>query len=158
MRGRWVIIALLLLAAASPDETKQFRAARAAFDDKLYDVAEREFSDFLQKSPASEHADNAQYHLGLAQLNQDKWDAAALSLQEALTKWPDKRPDTVRFWLGEAFARGGRYAEAATRYSEVLEKYPASTYRQQSFYGLAFAQFKLGRLDVAALTLGKLAP
>ncbi len=100
--------------------------------------------------------------LAQAQLNQGKWQEAVTTLQDALVKWPtEKRPDSFRFWLAEAFVRGEKYAEAGSRYAEVIEKFPRSAYRAQAHYGLALAQFKQGQFDTAAETLqrlGKLGP
>ena len=69
----------------------------ATFDDKLYDVAERQLVEFLAKFPVSEKADNAQYLLARAQLNQGKWEQAVKSLEEAMARWPDKRPEECRY-------------------------------------------------------------
>src|SRR5258706_11034721 len=96
------LLALALVAAApTPDELRQFRVAHATFQDGLYDVAERQFIEFLAKFPASDRADHAQYQLAQAQLRQGKWQQAVKSLDESLVRWPDKRPDAIRFWLGE---------------------------------------------------------
>src|SRR5881296_3092758 len=124
MNRLWPLLALAFVAAApTTDELRQFRVAQATFQDRLYNVAERQLAEFLAKYPASERSDNAQYLLAQAQLNQGKWEAAVKSLEESLTRWPDKRPEAIRFWLGEAFTRGGKFAEAETRYAEVVEKY-----------------------------------
>src|SRR5437667_1996439 len=48
MKRLWPVLALLLVAASSPDETRQYRVAQAAFQDKLYDVAERQLQEFLE--------------------------------------------------------------------------------------------------------------
>ena len=89
----WPLLALVLVAATpTAEETRQYRVAAATFDDKLYDVAERQLVEFLAKFPVSEKADNAQYLLARAQLNQGKWEQAVKSLEEAMARWPDKRP------------------------------------------------------------------
>ena len=137
MRRYWIILALAFVAATT-EENRLYRVAEAAFNDKIYDVAERQFSEFLEKFPHSDRADGAQLLLAEAQLNQGKSPEAVRTLQDALTKWPDKRPDSFRFWLAEALARDGKFAEAAARYEEVVEKFPRSPYRAQALYGLAF--------------------
>jgi TolA-binding protein len=157
MRRLWPLIALLLIAATTADETRLYRVAQAAFEDKLYDVAERQLAEFLQKFPQSERADNAQFLRAQAQLNQGKWQEAVTTLEDAMARWPDKRPDAIRFWLAEALTRGGKYADAQTRYTEVADKFPRSSYVPQALYGLAFAQIKQDRLDAAGDTLDRLA-
>ncbi|HUK81502.1 MAG TPA: tetratricopeptide repeat protein [Verrucomicrobiae bacterium] len=157
MKRLWLILVVLLIAATPADETRLFRVAQATFDDKLYDVAERQFAEFLAKFPQSERADNVQFLLAQAQLNQGKWQEAVKSLEDALVRWPDKRPDAIHFWLAEALARGDKYAEAQAHYTEVLDKFSHSLYRAQALYGLAFVQIKLNQFDAAGDTLDQLA-
>jgi TolA-binding protein len=94
--------------------------------------------------------------LGQAQLNQGEWQEAVETFTKPLALWPDKRPDAFRFWLAEALARGGKFAEAETRYAEVIKKYGSSSYLAAAEYGLAFAQFKQGEFGAAAETLNRL--
>ncbi len=157
MKRLWPILALVFVAATpTADELRQFRVAQATFEDKLYDVAERQLVEFLAKFPASERADNAQYLLAQAQLNQGKWEQAVKSLDEAASRWPDKRPEAIRFWLGEAYTRGGKFSEAEARYAEVVDKYGRSSYHAPALYGVAFAQLKQGKFDAAASRLDQL--
>lgn len=157
MKSYWLMLALLLVAATpTSEELRQYRVAQATFEDKLYDVAERQLVEFLAKYPVSERADNAQYLLAQARLNQGKWEQAVSSLEESLTRWPEKRPDSIRFWLGEALTQGGKFSEAESRYAEVVEKYSRSQYHAQALYGLAFAQLKQNKLDAAASRLDQL--
>ncbi|MCX7886759.1 MAG: tetratricopeptide repeat protein [Verrucomicrobiae bacterium] len=155
-KSLWVALALLSV-AATPEEIRMFRAGEAAFADRLYDVAERQLAEFLHKYPNSTRADRAHLLLGRAQLELGKWRAAVEALSAALKRWPDRMPDALRFWLAEAWTRGGKYAEAEPLYREVVEKFPQSEYRAAAWYGLAFAQFKLGRFDVARGTLEQFA-
>jgi TolA-binding protein len=146
----------LVFVAATAEEARLYRVAQAAFNDKLYDVAERQFTEFLQKFANSDRADEAQLLLARAQLNQGKPQEAVRTLQDALTKWPDKQPDGFRFWLGEALVGDGKFAEAASRYEEVIERFQQSPYRAQALYGLAFAQLKQNQWDAASGTLDRL--
>src|SRR5437763_1611904 len=149
MRRLWPILAVLLVAATTADENRLYRVAQAVFDDRLYDVAERQFVEFLQKYPQSERANDAQFLLAQALLNQGKWQDAVKSLEEAMARWPDKRPDAIRFWLAEALTRGSKYTEAQARYAEVADKFPHSPNHAQALYGLAFVQIKLNQFDAA---------
>ena len=168
MKLWWSVLLLLAatalvqpLQAATGEERRLYRVAQATFDDKLYDVAERQLSEFLQKFPASDRAEQMQLMLGQAQLYQDKWADAVKTLQEAVTRWPDKHSDGFRFWLAEALARGEKFAEAEGRYREVVDQVAASAYQAQAVYGLAFVLFKQGKFDAADETvnrLGKLSP
>jgi len=152
------LLALLFVAATSLEENRQFQVAEAAFNDKLYDVATRQLQEFLEKYPQSPRASNALYLLGRTQLNLNDWETALRTLQAALAKWPDKRADGVVFWIGEAHSWGGEFAAAATRYEELIEKYPWSPLVPAAWYELAAAQFRQGRYDAAGAALDKLAP
>jgi len=164
MKRLWLIVALCLAfagrfnaSAATPDENKMYRVSEAAFKDGLYDLAERQFVDYLKQFPDSERADGVTLDLAQAQLKQGKWQAAVSTLQDALAKWPtEKRPDSFRFWLAEALARGERYAEAEQRYQELVDKYRGSAYHQQALYGLAFARFKQAHFSRAMEALDEL--
>jgi TolA-binding protein len=155
MRRYWIILALLFVAATT-EENRLYRVAEAAFNDRLYDVAERQFAEFLDRFPKSDRADGAQLLLGEAQLNQGHAQEAMRSFQNGLAQWPDKRPDSFRFWLAEALVRNGKFPEAAARYQEVAEKFSRSAYRGQALYGLAFARFKQNQFDLASSALDQL--
>ncbi len=149
--------ALSSVRAATPEENKLYKIAQAAFQDKIYDLAERQFSEFLQTFPTSERADSAQLFLGQAQLERGKWREAVKTFQDGLAKWPDKHPEGYRFWLAEALMRGEQFADAGKQYAELLDKFPRGLYRAQAQYGLAYAQFKQGQYEVAADSLEKVA-
>ncbi|MCG3150306.1 MAG: Outer membrane protein assembly factor BamD [Verrucomicrobiae bacterium] len=157
MKCLWPILTLLLIAAAPPDETRQFRMAQAALDDKLYDVAERQLQEFIRQFPASERADNAAYLLGRAQVGLGKWPLAVKTLQDALARWPDKRTDAIHFWLGEAHSGASDYAAAVAQYSEVVEKHRTSPHFTAALFGLAYAQLKQGQFAAASDALDQLA-
>jgi TolA-binding protein len=142
---RWLPLLAVVFLAATSDENRLYRVAQGTFGDKLYDVAERQFAEFLSRFPKSERADSAQLFLAQAQLSQGKWEVAVSNLTAGISRWPDKQPDAFRFWLGEGLVQGEHYAEAEGRYREVAEKYEKSVYRAQAMYGLAFALVKQGR-------------
>ena len=74
------LLALLLIAATSLEENRQFQVANAAFNDKLYDVAARQIQEFLEKYPQSSRTGHALFLLGRAQLNLNEWEVAIHTL------------------------------------------------------------------------------
>ena len=155
--------AVLLSVASAPlsrgataEENRLYRVAQAAFGDGLNDLAEQQARKFLEKFPDSERSDAMALVLGQSQLNQGKWQESVEMFTKALGRWPDKRSDAFRFWLAEALARSGKFAEAETRYAEVTKKHGSSSYLAAAEYGLAFAQFKQGKFDAAATMLEQL--
>ena len=71
------------VAAATPDESRLYRVAEAAFKDGLNDLAERQFAEYLKQFPDSERADEIVLDLAQAQLGQGKWTEAAKTLQDS---------------------------------------------------------------------------
>jgi TolA-binding protein len=141
---------------ATAEETRLYRVAQAAFGDGLNDLAEQQAAQFLEKFPSSERGDAMALLLGRAQLNQGKWQQAIETFTKALERWPDKRPDAFRFWHAEVLLRGERFTEAEARYAEVIKKYGSSSYLASAEYGLAFVQFKQGKLNPALETVKRL--
>ena len=150
------LLALVLVAATSLEENRQFQVAAAAFNDKLYDIAIRQLQEFLEKYPESPRTGHALLLLGRTQLNLNDWETAGRTLQAALAKWPDKRTDDVIFWIGEAHSWGGEFAAAEARYLDLIEKYPASPLVPSAWYELATAQFRQGHYESAAASLDKI--
>jgi TolA-binding protein len=153
---RLVPIFALLLVAATAEEVRSYRAGRAALEDRIYDVAERNLTEFIQKFPNSDRANDAHLLLAQAQFFQGKWQAAVQTTEAALSKWPEWKPDSLRFWQAEALSAGGKFGAAETRYAEVAEKFPRSTFRDPAWFGLAFVQFKQAHYEIAEQTLDKL--
>jgi TolA-binding protein len=153
---RFVALFALLLVAATAEQLRSFRVGQAAFQDRIYDVAERNLAEFLQKFPDSDRANSAHLLLAQSQLFQGKWQAAVQTTEAAMSKWPEWKPDSLRFWQAEALSAGGKLGNAETRYAEVVEKFPRSPLRDQALFGLAFAQFKQTHYEAAGQTLDKL--
>jgi hypothetical protein len=55
---RWLPLLAVVLLAATAEESRLYRVAQGTFGDKLYDVAERQFAEFLARFPQSEKADS----------------------------------------------------------------------------------------------------
>lgn len=156
MKGRWIIVALVLVAATA-EETKLWRVAQTAFRDGMFDVAESQATTLLQKFPRFESAESAQLLRARAQLEQGKWTEAVGTLSNAVAKLSS--PDLMekfRYWLAEAWLRGDQFPEAENGFVEFLEKHSRSDYRLPSQYGLAVARFQQGHLDAATHTLEQL--
>ena len=86
----------------------------------------------IPDDPASKDAYEL-YQRGLSLLDADHPAQATVSLEKAKRLEPDKT--SIREALGRAYFRSGRYRNAATEFSAVIERYPANDY----------AHFCLGR-------------
>ena len=86
----------------------------------------------LPPDPASDDA-YALFQRGVSLLADSHWEQAAVSLEKAKKLEPDKT--SIREALGRAYIPRGRYGQAATEFSAVVERSPANDY----------AHFCLGR-------------
>ncbi|MDW8344291.1 MAG: tetratricopeptide repeat protein [Verrucomicrobiae bacterium] len=142
-------VGLLLLLGATADETRSFRLAQAAFEDRLFDFAARQLTEFLEKYPQSEYADTASLMLAQAQLRLHDPVGALETLERATRgRPPEQLSDAFLFWRAEALLHAERFADADTAYAQVLER-TASPYRPRALLGRALANLKLDRWDAA---------
>lgn len=156
IRRLWPLV-LLLLVAATPEETTLYRVARASFGDRLYDLAERQCAEFLKKFPGSEHAEAVTLLLAQTQFQRGRTVDCLATLHQGLDKWPTgAQRDEFLFWQGEAQMKAGQYAEAAISYGRVVDQFSGSGQRFKARYGLAFAQFKQQQFDAALATVKQL--
>ncbi len=151
----WMVVALALLGAASPEENKLFRVAQTAFQDGLYDFAERQLREFVEKFPASEKIHDARWLWAQSQIRQGKWQAAIQTLEDG--RVGTQAVDGYLFWTAEAQAAGEQYAPAQKLYEELIQRFPASDRRADAQFGLAFMQLRQGQYEAAQRTLEELA-
>lgn len=153
---RWWPVLLVVFVGATADETRLFRLAQSAFEDRLFDFAARQLTEFLAKYPDSEHADTACLMLAQSHLRLFN-PAAAIEVLErgARGRTADQLSDAFLFWHAEALLHAERFAEADTAYDAVAQR-PTSPYRARALLGRALALLKLGRWDAAAGVLEEL--
>ncbi len=111
------------LAQANPD---LLRPAAVAAQHSRYQEAEAVWQRISVRNPASAEA---YYNLGIAQTNQQKWEAAIESYGQAIVL----EPDFVHayFNLGQAQARLGRYQAATQSYRRVLALDPQEGWAEE---------------------------
>jgi TolA-binding protein len=152
-------LALFVLACcvgATSEENRASRVVQAAFKDGLFDLAERQAADFLQRFPNSELGPDTALLLSQSQLKLGKWQETVKTCEDAKGRWPGKKTDSFLFWRAEALTKGGEFDRAAEQYSELLSGFTKSTHRVGAQYGLAFSQFKLGRFKEASESVERL--
>jgi TolA-binding protein len=147
VRTNYLILLMLFLvaplrAAVSEPEISAFNPAAKAFQDRLFERAEREFGEFVKKFPNSEKRGEAillqaeaRYELGLFE--------AAIRLLNESFKQAGALADQYLFWLGECNLQKANYPEAAAAYGRLLQEHPASSWRLAASYGQALASFRL---------------
>lgn len=156
-RGLWLLVALCLVgSSASPaqNEEADYTAAARAFEDELWDRAERELAEFVRKYPGSVRRPlatllraQALCHLGRA--------AEAVELLQAESGRAGPLADAFLFWRGQAEQSRGRHREAAAAYHELLQQFAHSHLRLEAAVNEAVAWAALDQWHHVADLLGQ---
>ncbi len=117
------------------DEAQAYRKAYETLQAGHYDAAVDAFSEFLQRYPKGEYADNAYYWLGEAYYVKRDFSAARQAFQQVVEKFQDstKVPD-VMLKMAYIDLELGRVKQAKQALQQVAERFPgtrAATLAQQ---------------------------
>src|SRR5208283_2299564 len=107
--------------AASAREDRAYAAAVSAFQDGMWNRAETEFAQFVQKYPKSDRMAEAEFKQGklpetIAWLTARKAEAGDLA-------------DQYFYWIGEAQGQGGNLPAAAETFIALTRDFPESSLR-----------------------------
>jgi tol-pal system protein YbgF len=113
--------------AVLPTAPAEYRAAMDLYRQGQWGAAAEKFRQFVQKSPRSELADNAQYWSGECYYNQSDYNRAIIELNEVLLKYPqgDRVPGAL-LALATAFADSGDPIDARLIIQKLLSDHPDS--------------------------------
>jgi len=162
-----------LLAAA------RLASARALYLAKKYDEARAEYQRFLELHPQHERADEAHYYLGMSYFSQSEsadrdQTATRKALEEfdlLLKQMPDsqyaadarERSAVARLklaekeaYVGRFYFSRGRYAAAASRYAELLARYPGAGFDDEALYYLGESLWQLEQKEEARAAFQRL--
>jgi TolA-binding protein len=145
IRHSLVFAAALLcahFAGAQTPETRAFDAAARAFEDGVFDLAEKEFAAFIQTFPASPRVSEAILYRARAALRQQQTRAATDLLTTNATR-AAALADQYQYWLAEAHRQSTNYQAAAQGFAKLIREFPNSTRLLEASYGEALARFKL---------------
>jgi len=120
--------------------------------------AEEEYAAVARDCPKTALAADALYCRAFSLLRREKWQAAELSLAEALAsgKLPADRKSPALYWRGIAAYRSGHSAEAAPLLVEALAGGLAIDERREAKLVLADIDFAAGRTNEAAVAYAEL--
>ena len=130
------------LLAATPAETRAFQAAEKEFQDSFYQQADRDFADFIQKYPSSQHLPEAFLYQAEARIRLANY-AGALEVLAAHQGQAGKLADEYLFWQGEASFQKGDPRAAAESFARLLQQFPASPRRLEAVVREATARASL---------------
>lgn len=133
-----------LLAAddPNPEATRQYAVAYGFQTKKLYLQAIPRWATFIQTFPQDTRIANANYQLGVCQLNDKKLPEAVATFRNVLAKFPQfKSLDAAQFNLGlslfqtaQAVKQPNDFKTAAAEFANVVARYPQSTLLADATY------------------------
>jgi tol-pal system protein YbgF len=114
-------------AAAQPDPGQLYDQAAQDLTQGRYIMALQEFRDFVQRFPAHDLSDNAQYGVGECFFAQAKFDSAATEYERVEKNYPegDKVPAAL-YKLALSQDKLGRGAESRKTLEGLLKRFPLS--------------------------------
>lgn len=150
-RLRQILPCLLLLALAGGrgdaalfgGEESAFQAAEKSFSIKVWDRAEKEFAQFVEKYPKSEGRAAAVSFQAQAMFQQHKY-AAVVALLSAQQAEAGKLADEFLYWIGTAEFQNTNYPGAAAAFGKLAREFRESPRRLEGAVGEAAARAKLG--------------
>jgi TolA-binding protein len=107
-----------------------------AFNDGLYDIAEKNLSDFIKGYPQHKKFYDASYLLGRTYLMNGKLMEARTSFSRILRDDKFENLDHTLFWLGEIETRLGRLEEGRKAFATLVQRFPRFERVDEAYYAL----------------------
>lgn len=144
-------------AAISNSASDRLRVAWAYEKSGAVDDAEREYLAIAAEFPATSDAAEAMFRKALADLREERWAAAELSLAEALAgKLEQHRRAEALYWRGIAAMRMGHEEEGVEHLKTALEKGLTLDQSREARLLIADCAYNAGRRDEAKQAYSKL--
>jgi len=145
---RFVLMLLLAFAApvaraASAAETRAYNSGENAFQAGIWDRAEADFADFIEKFPTSARLPEAVLMAAQARLKQNNF-SGGIDLLKARFGQAGVWADQFVFWLAEAYFQKGDFKAAGDTFEHLLQEFPSSNQRLRASLGQASAAARLG--------------
>jgi tetratricopeptide (TPR) repeat protein len=139
-----------------PEDEQLIQVSIGAFQDGLYDIAEKQFSLFLKEFPAHGKANDVSYLLARTLLHQEKWTEAKSVLAKIIQENKNlDSMDYVLFWMAQTEMKLGN-PEMSQKWLLLLTKnYPRFEYLDYAYYHLGCLGIDLNRFPLAESSLNK---
>ncbi|MGC8653863.1 MAG: tetratricopeptide repeat protein [Candidatus Kryptoniota bacterium] len=120
-----VIVQTSSLLAQESQVDSDFKFGIELYKNKMYDLAEEQFTRYLQLYPTSSSAGQARYYLALTELELRKYPNAASNFQTFAVQFPND-PLAPDAWMkaGETYAYAHEYANAGFAFERLRVFYP----------------------------------
>ena len=139
-----------------PEDEQLIQVSIGAFQDGLYDIAEKQLSLFLKDFPAHGKANDVSYLFARTLLLQEKWKEAKSALTKIIQE--NKNVDSmdyVLFWMAQAEMKLGN-PELSQKWLLLLTRnYPRFEYVDYAYYHLGCLGIELNRFTLAESSLNK---
>jgi tol-pal system protein YbgF len=117
--------------AVTPTGVSPQRMFDASYDDYTsarYDLAIQGFQSFIQAFPRLTQAADAQYNIGMAYFNQNKWAEARDAFQKTIQDYPQAtdRVADAYYKLGQTFEQLKQADNAKRAYETLIQRFPAA--------------------------------
>jgi TolA-binding protein len=146
-----------IMYAQDTRENAEFKLAVGLYNDGLYELAEDQFSVFVDKFPNTSLGIEARYYLGQIQFNSKKFAEARNTFQDFALRHSDnpKAPDAWWF-VGEAFETMRNFPEAASAFSRLKTFYPKHSKAPGALIAASRNFLKAGDIANAKLVLNSI--
>jgi TolA-binding protein len=151
-----ILFALILgggqiFAAGATKEQRAYAAAVSAFQDEMWNRAEMEFAQFVQKFPNSTNAPQAVLLQAQSEFKQEKL-PQAIGLLTARKAEAGNLADQYIYWIGEAQFQNRDFSTAAETFNSLAQNFPESPLRLRAVVEAASSHAQLaGWPDVVVL-------
>lgn len=152
-----VLVATWPASASAAEGDKEYAAAAALYNQKVYDLAAEAWKNFLKAAPKHPRAPHGQYYLGISYFNVQQFDEAQAAFQKLLQDHPKfDQAEAAYLYLGLSqfsVARDSRkaqaYEQAAATFGKLIEQFPRGSYLPQARYYRAEALYSQGKKEEA---------
>jgi tol-pal system protein YbgF len=104
-----------------------YQNAKRDKDGGNYDLALREFSNYLAWFPTTDLAPDAQYRIGEIYYNQQKYEDAISAFDAVLERYPkNEKTDDARFMKGMSLEKLGKKSEAGEEFRTLISDSPGT--------------------------------
>ena len=139
-----------------PEDEQLIQVSIGAFQDGLYDIAEKQLSLFLKDFPAHGKANDVSYLFARTLLLQGKWKEAKSALSRIIQE--NKNVDSmdyVLFWMAQTEMKLGN-PEMSQKWLLLLTRnYPKFEYVDYAYYHLGCLDIELNRFTLAESSFNK---
>ena len=127
------------------EDEQLITVALGAFNDGLYEIAEKNLSDFINGYPQHKKFYDVSYLLGRTYLMNGKLREARTSFARILQDNKFENLDLAFFWLGEIETRLGRLEEGRKTFATLVQRFPRFERVDEAYYALGLLDLGNGQ-------------